>query len=96
MNVICDGEPIGGNSTQVVLGARSESRGLFDEDVILWLDSGWWLALRNDFARARDVAPQIVGSISLELSAITDDPRGADVAGVFATTFETMGPRHRR
>ena len=96
MNVVCDGEPIGGNNVQVVLEAPSESRAGLDEDVILWVDSGWWVTLRNDFARAREVARQIVGSISRELSAITDDPRGADAAVVFATTFETTGPRHWR
>jgi|GEM_PF-4668975 hypothetical protein len=96
MTVVCDGRPLGGNNIQVVLGAEGERRTGLDEEVVLWLDSGWWVTLRNDFARAPDVARQIVGSIAGELSAITADPRGAEAAVVFASTFEADGPDHWR
>jgi hypothetical protein len=92
MTVVCDAGPLGGNNIQVVLGAEGESRTGLDEQVVLWLDSGWWVTLRNDFARAPEVARQIVGSITRELSAITADPRGAEATVVFASTFETTGP----
>ena len=94
MTVIYDGKPLGGNNIQVVLGAPSEARTGLDEDVVPWLDSGWWVTLRNAFARAPDVARRIVESIADELSAITDDPRGADANVVLSTALETSGPEH--
>jgi hypothetical protein len=96
MTVSCDARPLGGNNIQVVLGAPDEVRRGLDDDVILWLDSGWWVTLRNEFARAPDVARQIIGAISDELSAITADRCGAEAAAVFAATFEADGPRHWR
>src|SRR5580698_6491228 len=77
MTVTHDGTSLGGNNIQVVLGAPDQSRTGLDEDVVLWLDSGWWVTLRNEFARAPGVALRALESIAGELSAITADPRGA-------------------
>ena len=76
----------------MVLGALDQRRTGHDERVVLWLDSGWWVTLRNDFERALDIARRIVGNITAELSAITDDPRGPEAAAVFASVFETCDP----
>jgi len=47
-----DGKPIGGHSVQVVVGAPDRERRGLGEQIALTLDSGWWVAFRNEFARA--------------------------------------------
>ncbi len=94
MTVRCDGKPLGGNNIQVVLGAPGETRIGLDEDVVLWLDSGWWVTVRNEFARAPDVARRVLESVADDLSAITADPQGAEAPVVFQSTFQGTGPRH--
>ena len=94
MTVRYDGKPLGGNNIQVVLGAPGETRIGLDEDVILWLDSGWWVTLRNEFARAPEVARRVLESVADDLSAITADPLGAEAPVVFQSTFQGTGPRH--
>jgi hypothetical protein len=58
-----DGRPLGGNNVQAVLGAPDRKRFRLDRDVALWLPSGWWVSLRNQFAQAADVATKIVESV---------------------------------
>ena len=94
MTVSYDGTPLGGNNIQVVLGAPGESRVGLDEDVVLWLESGWWVTMRNEFARAPDAARRVLESVADDLSAITADPRGAEAPVVFQSTFQGSGPSH--
>lgn len=62
---------LGGNSVQVVIGAPDMPRSGRNETVALWLDSGWWISLRNQFAQAPEVAVIILRSVSDDLSAAT-------------------------
>jgi hypothetical protein len=101
MAVECDGKRLGGNNVQVVLGAPDSPRRGLDEDVAMWLDSGWWVTLRNQFAQAPDVAARIVQSVADDLSALTGDAtaaRGVDAEKVtrrvFTTVVETEGPAY--
>jgi hypothetical protein len=94
MTVTYGGKQLGGNNVQLVVGAPNQPRFGHDEDVILWLDSGWWVTLRNQFARASDVARRILESAANELSAITSDPRGADASILDSTVIEVVGPSH--
>jgi hypothetical protein len=94
MTVTYDGKQLGGNNIQLVVGAPGQTRVGLDEDVILWLDSGWWVTLRNEFARAPDVAHRILESAADALSAITSDPRGADASILDSTAIEAAGPSH--
>lgn len=96
MTVTYDGRRLGGNNIQVVVGAPGQPRIGLDEDVILWLDSGWWVALRNEFARVPNVAHRILESAAEALSAITSDPRGADASILGSTVIEAAGPSHWR
>jgi hypothetical protein len=96
MTVTYDGKRLGGNNIQLVVGAPSQPRRGLNEDVILWLDSGWWVTFRNEFARAPDVAHRILESAADALSAITSDPRGADASILGSTVIETAGPSHWR
>jgi hypothetical protein len=94
MTVTYDGKQLGGNNIQLVVGAPGQTRVGLDEDVVLWLDSGWWVTFRNEFARAPDVAQRILGSAADPLSAITSDPRGADASILGSTVIEASGPSH--
>lgn len=94
MTVTYDEKRLGGNNIQLVVGAPSQRRVGLDEDVILWLDSGWWVTLRNEFARAPDVAHRVLGSAANALSAITSDPRGADASILGSAVIEAAGPSH--
>ncbi len=96
MTVTYDGKYLGGNNIQLVVGAPRETRVGLDKDVILWLDSGWWVTFRNEFARAPDVAHRILESAADALSAITSDPRGADASILGSTVIEAAGPSHWR
>jgi hypothetical protein len=94
---------LGGNNIQAVIGAPSAKRYRLDKDVALWLPSGWWVSLRNQFAAAPDVASAIVGSVADELGAITSratDAIGAEADAVakelFGMEFRATGPDHWR
>lgn len=99
MTVERDGNRLGGNNIQVVVGAPDEQRRGLDEEVCVWLDSGWWVSLRNQFADAPEVAASILASVADCLSAVTaqaTDARGTDAEAVtravFSTVFEGTGP----
>ena len=99
MTVERDGKRLGGNNIQVVVGAPDEERRGLDRDVVVWLESGWWVSLRNQFAEAPDAAAAIVASIAGAVSALTAEAtgaRGRDAEVVtqklFSTTFEATGP----
>jgi hypothetical protein len=96
------GKGLGGNNIQAVIGAPSVERYRLDQDVALWLPSGWWVSLRNQFAAAPDVASAIVGSVADELGAMTSratDSEGAEAEAVtrelFETEFRATGPDTR-
>jgi hypothetical protein len=98
-----DGRPLGGNNMQAVLGAPDQPRNGLDEDVAMWLPSGWWVSLRNQFAAAPDVARQVLASVESELADVTAqlrDARGERTAqlttALFATVFRAEGPDHWR
>jgi hypothetical protein len=94
-----EGRPIGGHNVQLVVGVAGRSRHGLDDDVAMWLPSGWWVTLRNQFAQAPDVALAVVRSASESLSAATEE---ADIARgteshdlwrrLLATTFEATAP----
>jgi hypothetical protein len=93
-----EGEPLGGNNVQARLGAPDQARYRLDRDVALWLRSGWWVSLRNQFAQVPEVATQILGSVHAELSEVTaalTTARGARTEelthDLFARTFDAEG-----
>ena len=93
MTVKHDGKPLGGHDVQVVLGAPDETRRGLDEDVAMLLDSGWWVALRNHFARAPCVAVEILESVREPLNEITaqaTDARGEPAKAVSRHLFESV------
>ena len=97
------GKPLGGHNVQAVLGAPDQPRYRLDEDVAMWLASGWWVSLRNEFAHAPGVAVVILQSVAGELSALTAEAtkaRGADAQALseklFASTFDGTGPDYWR
>jgi len=92
MTVTYDGKRLGGNNIQVVVGAPDERRQGLDEDVVLWLASGWWVTLRNEFARAPDVSSRILESAAETLSAMTADSRGAAASILGSAIIEATGP----
>ena len=71
------GEQLGGHNVQVVGGVPDRPRYGLDEDVAMWLPSGWWLTFRNQFAQAPDVAREIVDSVVNELSRINGEANAA-------------------
>lgn len=103
MTVEREGAPLGGNNIQLYLGAPDEKRHGLDEDVALWLASGWWVSLRNQFARAPDVATEIVGSVADSLTHLTtraQNARGRETeavtAEIFAMSLRAEGPDYWR
>jgi hypothetical protein len=101
MTVEYGGKKLGGNNIQLALGAPDSVRRGLDEDVAMWLSSGWWVTLRNQFSTARCVAMEVLNSVADELSSITaeaTEARGSNAAEVserlFATTFTGEGPAH--
>lgn len=100
MTVERDGKRLGGNNVQVVLGAPDRRRQRLDEDVAVWLESGWWVSLRNQFAQAPEVAATILASAASTLTAEATGARGKDAEAVtrklFSTTFEAAGPDYWR
>ncbi|HEY3923810.1 MAG TPA: hypothetical protein VGL75_04550 [Acidothermaceae bacterium] len=86
---------------QVVVGSPSGKRYGHDEDVALWLPSGWWVTLRSQFAAAPWVAVEILNCVVHELDAITARVSGTSGAEadaitreIFATAFRGSGPNH--
>jgi hypothetical protein len=101
MTVEYDGKRLGGNNIQLALGGPDSVRRGLDEDVVMWLSSGWWVSLRNQFSAAPCVAMEVLNSVADELSSITVDAteaRGSNAAEVserlFATTFTGEGPAY--
>ena len=97
------GTPVGGHNIQVVLGAPDQKRYGLNEDVAMWLASGWWLTLRNEFAKAPEVAAEILESACEALTAITAEAttaRGAEAEALsrklFSMSFEASGPDYWR
>jgi hypothetical protein len=97
------GKALGGNNVQAVVGAPLETRYGLDEDVALWLPSGWWVSLRNQFAAVPDVADGILRAIANELGAITaraTGSHGAEAEAVardlFKSAFRASGPDYWR
>lgn len=89
---------LGGNNVQAVLGAPDQTRYGLNQDVAVWLRSGWWVSLRNQFARAPDVATEIIKSVEDALCDVTAElttARGARTEelthDLFATTFHAKG-----
>lgn len=71
MTAAHDDHRIGGNNVQLVVGAADMPREGRNVDVALWLRSGWWVSLRNQFADRPRAAVQIISSVADELSALT-------------------------
>ena len=97
------GRPLGGHNVQAVIGAPDQKRRGLNEEVALWLDSGWWVTLRNQFAQAPDVAVELLGSVADDLAKLTarlTDARGQEAktlsAELFARRFEAIGPDYWR
>ena len=93
LTVGCEGTRVGGNNIQAVVGAPGERRDGLDRDVFLWLDSGWWVTLRNEFSRAPDVARRILESAAPSLCELTSDPRGADASILGSAVIPARGRR---
>ena len=98
-----DGVPLGGHNIQVVLGAPDKARHGLNEDVVLWLDSGWWVTLRNQFAGAPDVAISILrpaaNGLSRFIELVSAGESGQHEAlleRVHAISIETPGPDYWR
>jgi hypothetical protein len=94
---------LGGTNIQAVLGAPDKPRRGLDEIVAVWLDSGWSVTFRNQFALASCVGVEIILSVADDLSAMTGEAsiaRGSDAADLtsrlFATTFHGEGPAYWR
>ena len=65
------GLPVGGHNVQAVIGAPGMTRHGLDRDVALWLASGWWVSLRNQFKSQPELGAEILTRASGELEAIT-------------------------
>ncbi len=97
------GKRLGGHNVQAVVGAPDQPRYGLDEDVAIWLPSDWWVSLRNEFAKAPDVATEILTSVGDQLDEITaqlSDARGERTEqlteALFGTVFHAQGPDHWR
>ena len=94
--------PLGGHNIQAHVGSSTRYHGP-PADVDMWLSSGWWVTLRNQFAQAPQVGAQILGSAEDELSRITGEletmrgPAMADAKDRLCTmTFHARGPDYSR
>lgn len=101
LTVRYDGKRLGGTNIQVVVGAPDQPRHGLNEDVALWLDSGWCVTFRNQFALAPCVGTEIILSVANQLSVLTVEAtsaRGPDAAELthrlFSTTFHGEGPAY--
>ncbi len=99
MTAECHGRPLGGHNIQAVVGAPDEVQVGLDRDVAIWLASGWWVTLRNEFALAPGIALSVLESVADQLSAITAEAtvaRGAATEALtrklFIKTFDANGP----
>jgi hypothetical protein len=94
---------LGGNNIQAVVGVPDKKRYRLDQHVALWLPSGWWVSLRNQFAHAPDIATEILKSAERQLSEITGELSTASgvrteelTRELFAATFDARGPDYWR
>jgi hypothetical protein len=87
-----DGRLISHN-LQVKIGAADLSRGRADANVVLWLESGWWVTLRHEFAAAPRTATAIVASAAAELSNFT--ARATDARGDEASRLQVEWQEQR-
>ncbi len=97
MTAECHARLLGCHNIQVVVGAPNQPQRGLNEDVLMWLDSGWWITLRNQFDQAPDTALNVIRSVEAELSAMTAEITAAGEDGpvvrkLFATEFEATGP----
>ena len=97
------GKPLGGNNVQAVVGAPDQTRTALDEDIAMWLASGWWVTFRNQFADAPGVATEIVASAEDQLTELTAELHGARgartealTAELFDAVFPAEGPDYWR
>jgi hypothetical protein len=97
-----DGHPLGGHNIQAHVGTATRHHGPPD-DVAIWLTSGWWVAFRNEFARAPQIATEIIASVEDELSVVTaalERARGPKMAEakdrLWTMTFHAEGPDYWR
>lgn len=97
-----DGVPLGGHNVQCHVGTAT-GRHAPPDDVDVWLESGWWISFRNQFAQAPDSAAKIIASVEPELSDMTyelEQARGSQMATttrkLSATTFEAIGSHYWR
>jgi hypothetical protein len=81
-----DDKPLGGTNIQVVVGPPDQPRRGLNENVAVWLDSGWWVTSRNQFALDPWVGTEIALSMANHLnpdrreeSAPGPDGRGARI-----------------
>jgi hypothetical protein len=110
LTALRNGERLGGNAVQVVVGAPDMPRLRRNRAVLLWLASGWWVSPRNKFADAPEAAARIIRSVADELSSLTsrisandasNEPAESDedwalVEEVSALRLEATGPDHWR
>lgn len=96
-----NGVALGGHNVQAHVYAPGHMPGA-DDDADrpdMTLTSGWGVWFRNDFARAPDIAAQIVGTVDAELSRVTAELGHATAAEtrpvserVLAMAFRATGP----
>lgn len=98
-----DGKRSGNHSVQLGIGAPDYDYGGRANEAVTRLDSGWWVRLEDQFARAPDVALQIIDSVADPLSAITrqlTDARGGQTDELSdrlkAMSFAASGPDYWR
>jgi hypothetical protein len=87
-----DGQLISHN-TQVKLGAPDLPREQADAQVVLCLESTWWVTLRHEFAASPKAATDIVTSAADQLSAFTAQATGARGEDASALQVEWEGRR---
>jgi hypothetical protein len=103
LSASCEGERIGGNNVQAVVGAPDQPRRGLDESVAVWLASRWWVSLRNESADTPEIAIEILTAAEPALDRITDGltaargTRSEELSQrLFDTVFRSHGPALRR
>ena len=92
------GKDLGGNNIQAVVGAPAERptwRSESEEEIALLLSSGWWVSLRNQFAKQPEIGTTIVRSAADRLGAITSrltDASGAEALTITRELFDASSP----